>query len=96
MFTMSVIVKPLMDLIPVWQCDRNWSKIIWDAIPNPVHDLKVKVTDVEFFVFFVFFPFFIVNEFQIALKPCLDETFTPDQIQIRSGSTVKTSKFNPN
>ena len=28
MFTMSVFVKPLMDLIHVWQCDRNWSKIL--------------------------------------------------------------------
>ena len=45
---MSVFVKPLIDLIPVWQCDRNWSKILCGTIPNPVHDLKVKVTDIEF------------------------------------------------
>ena len=37
-----------MDLIPVWQCERNWSKILYGTIPNPVHDLKVKVTDLEF------------------------------------------------
>ena len=42
---MSVFVKPLMDLIPVWQGDRNWSRIVCGAIPNPVPDLKVKVTD---------------------------------------------------
>ena len=58
MFTMSVcfvfvffffffFLKPLMDLIPVWQYDRNWSKILCGTIPNPVHDLKVKVTDLE-------------------------------------------------
>ena len=48
MFAMFVFVKHLMELIPVWQCDRNWSKILCGGIPNPVHDLKVKVTDLEF------------------------------------------------
>ena len=50
--TMSVFVNPLMDLIPVWQCDSDWSKILSGNIPNPVHDLKVKVT--ECFVLFFF------------------------------------------
>ena len=45
MFTMSVFVKLLMDFIPVRQGDRNWSKIVCGAIPNPVPDLNVKVTD---------------------------------------------------
>ena len=31
-----------MDLIPVWQGDRNWSKILCGTMPNPVHDFKVK------------------------------------------------------
>ena len=41
-------VKPLMELIHVWHGDRDWSKILCGIIPNPVHDLKVKVTDLEF------------------------------------------------
>ena len=44
MFTMSVFMKPLMDLIPIWQCERNLSKILY----NTNLDLKVKVTDLEF------------------------------------------------
>ena len=40
-------MNPLMDFIPVWQCDRKRSKILCVTIPNPVHDLKVKVTDLE-------------------------------------------------
>ena len=38
---MSVFVKPLMDFIPVWQCDRNLLKILCSTILNPVYDLKV-------------------------------------------------------
>ena len=48
-------VKPVMDLIPVWQCDRNWSKILCGTIPNPVHDLKVKVTEFLYKSFVLFF-----------------------------------------
>ena len=36
------------------------------------------------------------NDGIINHKACLDKTFTPDRIKIRSGVTVKTSKFNPN
>ena len=36
-----------MDLVRVW-CDyRYWSKILQSAIPTPVYDFKVKVTDLE-------------------------------------------------
>ena len=35
----------LMNLIHVWHDD--WSKILLGTIPTPVHDLKVKVTDLE-------------------------------------------------
>ena len=37
-----------MDLVHVWSDDRYWSKILQGTIPTPVHDLKVKVIDLEF------------------------------------------------
>ena len=37
-----------MDLVHVWFDDRFWSKILRGTIPTPEHDLKVKVTDLEF------------------------------------------------
>ena len=67
MFTMSVFVKPLMDLIPVWQCDKNWSNILCGTIPNPVHDLKVKVTEFLYKYFVLF-----VLQFQFFAKPSTD------------------------
>ena len=72
MFTMSVFVKPLMDLILVRQCDRNWSKILCGTIPNPLHDFKVKVTDEEFLYksFAIFFFFFY--SFSFFTKPSMD------------------------
>ena len=36
-----------MDLVHVWCDDRYWSQILLSAIPNPIHDFKVKVTDLE-------------------------------------------------
>ena len=36
-----------MDLVHVWCDDRYWSKILHSAIPTPIHDFKVKVTDSE-------------------------------------------------
>ena len=41
--------KPSMDLIQLWRDDRALSKILCRTIPIPVHDLKIKVTDFEFF-----------------------------------------------
>ena len=37
----------MMDLVDVWYDDRYWSKILHGTIPTPIHDLKVKVTDLE-------------------------------------------------
>ena len=37
-----------MDLIHVLHGDRYWSKILCGTFNFPVHDLKVKVTDLEF------------------------------------------------
>ena len=68
MFTMSVFVKPLIDLIPVWQCDRNWSKILCGTIPNPVHDLKVKVIDLGF----LFIAAFVTDSFVLCVGTCFD------------------------
>ena len=41
--------KPSMDFIQLWCNDRALSKILCSTIPIPVHDLKIKVTDFEFF-----------------------------------------------
>ena len=40
-----------MDFIHLWCDNRALSKILRSTIPIPVHGLKVKVTDFEFFVF---------------------------------------------
>ena len=40
--------NPVVYLFHVWNDDRCWSKILCSTIPNPVHDFKVKVTDLEF------------------------------------------------
>ena len=40
-----------MDFIHLWHDDRALSKILRSTVPIPVHGLKVKVTDFEFFVF---------------------------------------------
>ena len=44
-------LKPSMDFIHLWRDDRALSKLLCSTIPIPVHGLKVKVTDFEFFVF---------------------------------------------
>ena len=69
-----LFVKPLMELIHVWHGDRDRSKILCGIIPNPVHDLKVKVTDLEFLykncvlkVFTILFFFFFLQSLQWIL-----------------------------
>ena len=39
--------NPLMELVYIWYDDRYWSKILFCTIVIPMHDLKVKVTDLE-------------------------------------------------
>ena len=46
-FTTSLFPNPVMDLVQVWYNDRYWSKILHSTIPTPIHDPKVKVTDLE-------------------------------------------------
>ena len=52
---MSVFAKSLMDLIHDWHNDRNLSKNFHSTIATPVHDLKVKVTHLEFLLMLIFF-----------------------------------------
>ena len=40
-----------MYLVHVWYDDViHWSKIVRGTIPTPLDDLKVKVTDLEFYI----------------------------------------------
>ena len=48
-YNFSFLAKPSMDFIQLWCDDRALSKILCSTIPIPVHDLKIKVTDFEFF-----------------------------------------------
>ena len=45
----TCFAKPSMDFIQLWRDDRALSKILCSTIPIPVLDLKIKVTDFEFF-----------------------------------------------
>ena len=49
-YNFSFFAKPSMDFIQLWRDNRALSKILCSTIPIPVHDLKIKVTDFEFFV----------------------------------------------
>ena len=46
-FRTSLFPNPMMDLVHVWYDDRYWFKILHSTIPTSIHDLKVKVTDIE-------------------------------------------------
>ena len=46
-FRTSLFPNPMMDLVHVWYNDRYWSRILNSTIPTPIHDLKVKVTDLK-------------------------------------------------
>ena len=41
--------KPSMYSVQLWRDDRALSKILCSTIPIPVHDLKIKLKDLEFF-----------------------------------------------
>ena len=53
-----------MDLVYIWSDDRYWSKILFSTISTPMHDLKVKVTDLELFMLT-----FYSKVFRISLFP---------------------------
>ena len=46
-FKTSFISKPLDGFGLCWYDDRHWSKILLSTISTPIHDLKIKVTDLE-------------------------------------------------
>ena len=48
-YNFSFFAKPSMDLINCCVTIVTLSKILCSTIPIPVHDLKIKVTDFEFF-----------------------------------------------
>ena len=48
-YNFSFFAVPLMDFIQLWCDDRALSKILCSTIPILVDDLKIKVTDFEFF-----------------------------------------------
>ena len=51
-FTISVVFffcKACHGFNQLWRDNRAFSKILCSPIPIPVHDLKIKVTDFEFF-----------------------------------------------
>ena len=49
-FRTSLFPNHIMDLGHVWYDDRYWSKILCSTIYIPIHGLKVKVTDLNFYV----------------------------------------------
>ena len=46
-FLGPLISNPMIDWFHVWYAEGYWSKILQSTIPAPIHDLKVKVTDLE-------------------------------------------------
>ena len=48
-YNFSFFAKPSVDFIQLGRDDRALSKILCSIILIPVHDLKIKVTDFEFF-----------------------------------------------
>ena len=46
-FRTSLFPNSLMDLVYIWLNDRYWSKILFSTIPTPMHNLKVKIMDLE-------------------------------------------------
>ena len=52
-YNFSLYAKPSMDLIQLWRDDRALSKILCSTIPIPVHDLKIKLKDFEFYLYSV-------------------------------------------
>ena len=66
-FRTALFPNPMMDLVHVWYDNRYWSKILWGTIPTPVHDLKVKVTDLEFYIKSFALKFLEPQDFQTRL-----------------------------
>ena len=65
---MSLFPNPVVYLFHVWYDDRCWSKLLCSMIPNPVHDFKVKVTDLEFLYWSLYLSFTVFA----FVKPLMD------------------------
>ena len=63
-YNFSFFAKPSMDFIQLWRDDRALSKILCSTIPIPVHDLKIKVTDFDFF--------FVLNLYSVSCWNAFD------------------------
>ena len=93
-FRTSLFLNSVVYLFHVWHDDRCWSKLLCSTIPNPVHDFKVKITDLEFLCCnFLQFQFFLnaFNGFFFiyggTIQPCLKFYAVPSQyMALRSRS----------
>ena len=65
-FRTSLFPNLVMDLVHMWYDDRYWSKLLCSTITIPLHSLKVKVTDLDFFM-----SKFYIKVFRISLFPNL-------------------------
>ena len=63
-YNFSFFAKPSMDFIQLWRHDRALSKILCCTIPISVHDIKVKVTDFDFF--------FVLNLYSVSCSKAFD------------------------
>ena len=63
-FHFFFFAKPSMDFIQLWRDDRALSKILCSTIPILVHDLKIKITDFEFF--------FVLNLYSVSCCKAFD------------------------
>ena len=59
-FRTPLFPNPVVYLFHVWHEDRCWSKILCSTIPKPVHDLKIKVTDLQFLYWSLYLSFYNV------------------------------------
>ena len=63
-YNFSFFAKPSMDFIQLWRDDRALSKILFSTIPIPVHDLKIKLKDFDFF--------FVLNLYSVSCCKAFD------------------------
>ena len=47
-FRITLLLHWMMDFVPIWYCDRHWSKDFISIISTHDRDLEVEVIDLEF------------------------------------------------
>ena len=98
-YNFSFFAKPSMDFIQLWHSDKALSKILCSTILNPVHDLKIKITDLEFFLCVPVeeYLFLRLQHIKHALKPGRCFIFTDfvqcSYFELQQGNGVKASVF---